>query len=163
MSKKKKTTTNNKQKNEQKNEQLKELEDVIYTYQDEELLSYFTESFKHGKEKEHYKKYKALLYNLDIECLEFAVTRFSNIDDSRDPSRRNLIAIIPLFLAFLTVVYSVNENKWVGFGFVTIAILIAIALLDTDRKKRKASGYMLKTFEQVKARKEKLEERNISE
>ncbi|KIL26814.1 hypothetical protein B4133_1304 [Bacillus altitudinis] len=37
----------------------------------------------------------------------------------------------------------------------TVSVLIVLWFLDKDRKDRIVTGYMLKTFEQVKARKEK--------
>ncbi|MBU8576990.1 hypothetical protein [Bacillus pumilus] len=158
MSKKKKTTTNNKQKNKQKNEQLKELEDVIYTYPEKDLVSYFKKIFIYGNTKEHYQKNLALLRNLDMDSIDFAIARFYHLDNSLDPVRRNLMAVIPLFVAYLTAVFNVNVIKILGFLFVTISVLIVLILLNKDRKNRIITGYMLKTFEQVKARKEKDEE-----
>ncbi|MFS0655698.1 hypothetical protein [Bacillus sp. 179-C3.3 HS] len=158
MSKKKKTTTNNKQKN----EQLKELEDVIYTYQEKDLISYFKKIFIYGNKKEHYQKNLSLLRSLDMDSIDFAIARFTHMDNSLDPVRRNLMAVIPLFVAYLTAVINVNVIKWLGFLFVTISVLVVLMQLNKDRKNRIITGYMLKTFEQVKARKEKLEE-NISE
>lgn len=159
MSKKKKTTTNNKQKserkNEQKNEQLKELEDVIYTYPEKDLIAYFKEIFIFGKKKEHYQRNLSLLHSLDIDSIDFAIARFYHMDNSLDPVRRNLMAVIPLFVAYLTIAFNVNVIKWIGFGFVTISVLAVLRQLDKDRKNRIVTGYMLKTFEQVKARKEK--------
>ncbi|MGG1696926.1 hypothetical protein [Bacillus zhangzhouensis] len=163
MGKKKKRAIKNKRQNEKikkldnenHTKKLNELEDVIYTYRDKELLAYFLKEFKYGQEKNYYKKNVILLYNLEIECLEFAIARFSHMDNSLDPVRRNLMAILPLFAAFLTVAFNVNENKWSGFIFVTVSVLIVLWFLDKDRKDRIVTGYMLKTFEQVKARKEK--------
>ncbi|PNU21963.1 hypothetical protein [Bacillus safensis] len=163
MSKKKKYEINNKRKNmkikkldsEIYSKKLKELEDVIYTYRDKDLLAYFIKEFIYGHKKEHYKKSIATLYDLDIECLEFAIVRFSHIDNSLDPNRRNLMAILPLFLAFLTTTFNLIEEKWFGFVYVTVSSLVVMWFLNKDRKDRVVTGYMLKTFEQIKVRKEK--------
>ncbi|MGM0817044.1 MAG: hypothetical protein ACQEUO_16270 [Bacillota bacterium] len=143
------------EKNTTKIEKLKEFENVIYSYSEKETLSYFKEIFIFGKKKDHYKKNLSLLYSLDIDCLEFAIARFSYMDNRLDPTRRNLMAIIPLFLAFLTITFDVIEPKWLGFVFVTLSILLIMWFLEKDRLDRIVSGSMLKTFEQVHARKQK--------
>ncbi|MFP7236201.1 hypothetical protein [Bacillus altitudinis] len=144
-------------KNKTKIKKLKEFESVIYSSSEKETLSYFKEIFIFGKKKDHYKKNLSLLYSLDIDCLEFAIARFSYMDNRLDPNRRNLMAIIPLFLAFLTITFDVIESKWLGFVFVTLSILLIMWLLEKDRLDRIVSGSMLKTFEQVYARKQKAE------
>ncbi|WP_456265328.1 MULTISPECIES: hypothetical protein [unclassified Bacillus (in: firmicutes)] len=144
--------------NEIYSKKLIELEEVIYTYPEKKLLPYFLEEFKHGKNKEYYKKSIATLHDLDIECIEFAISRFSYIDNNKDPNRRYLPVIIPLFGTFLSLQLEVIQITLLGFIIVTGSILWLLKILDQDRKDRSIASSMLKTFEQVHARKQKEKE-----
>ncbi|MFV5960557.1 hypothetical protein [Bacillus sp. AK25] len=151
MSEKKNVETNT----ETKNEKLLELENVIYTYPEKELLPYFFEEFKHGKNKDHYKDSIENLHDLDIECIEFAISRFSYIDNNKDPNRRYLPIIVPLFIAYLSFQYKLIPNKLIWSLFVAVSILWLMRELNKDRKDRSIASSMLKTFEQVHTRKQK--------
>ncbi|MBQ4843404.1 hypothetical protein IHP27_00300 [Bacillus safensis] len=151
MSKKKNVETNT----ETKNEKLLELENVIYTYPEKELLPYFLEEFKHGKNKDHYKGSIKNLHDLDIECIEFAISRFSYIDNNKDPNRRYLPIIVPLFIAYLSFQDKLIPNKLIWSLFVAVSILWLMKELNKDRKDRSIASSMLKTFEQVHTRKQK--------
>lgn len=131
---------------------LMELEDVIYTYREKELLTYFLDEFKYGKKKDCYKKSVSLLYDLNIECLEFAISRFHNIDVVRDPARF-FTFITPFITAYITTAFKIYEDTRV-FTVVWAGALIPVVMsLYKIRKDRIISGTMLKTFEQVHARK----------
>ncbi|KML17543.1 hypothetical protein LC035_06645 [Bacillus stratosphericus] len=150
LSKKKKSATNIKQNN----KRLKELEDVIYTYRAKDLLAYFLEEFRYGKKKNQYKRSVSLLYDLDIECLEFAISRFHNIDNERDPARY-FAFLTPFITVYITTAFKIYEDTWVLTVVWAVALIIVMRSLNKSRKDRIISGTMLKTFEQVKARKEK--------
>ncbi|PRS65273.1 hypothetical protein [Bacillus pumilus] len=165
MGKKKKRTNKNKIRSEKTkkidneiySEKLMELEDAIYTYRTKDLLAYFFQEFKYGQEKNHYKKNVLLLYDLDIECLEFAISRFWHIDNARDPAKY-LAFITPFITAYITTSLKIYENTWT-FSFVwLVSLLVVTKVLDNSRRDRSVAGTMLKTFEQVHARKQKEKE-----
>ncbi|MED1533929.1 hypothetical protein P4U47_18575 [Bacillus altitudinis] len=168
MRKKKKHFNKNKsqkekdKENEKKIRKLKllELKTVIYTYDKNKLLNYFWEEFKYGQGMDHYETSVSLIYNLDIECIEFAIARFTQIDNNLDPDRRYLNVIMPLFAAFLIILSDFGEEifKYVGLCTTIISIFAVMYTLNKDRKQRGYANTMLKTFEQVHARKQKEKE-----
>ena len=165
MGKKKK----NKKKNKIRSEKIKkiddeiyskklmELEDVIYTYSEKELLEYFLKEFIYGQKKEHYKKSVATLYNLDIECLEFAISRFAHIENIRDVSKY-YPAFVPLLAVYLTMGFNVNKSKIIAFIGTAISLILIIRIIIKEKRARIVALSMLKTFEQVHARKQKEKE-----
>ncbi|MBW2730240.1 hypothetical protein KN772_16375 [Bacillus altitudinis] len=134
---------------------LMELEDVIYTYSEKELLEYFLKEFIYGQKKEHYKKSLATLYDLDIECLEYAIYRFSHIDKYKGRNFKNYSIIASLFGTFLMIQYNYQEIKWVGLVIACLAILQFLRILDREKKDRDIADSMLTTFEKIYSRKEK--------
>jgi len=138
---------------------LMELEDVIYTYRNEELLSYFFEEFKQGKAKKDYIKSVSSLSDLNIECLEFAIARFTQIDNNLSPDRRYLNVIMPLFVAFLVMLSRLSEViNFFGILLTGGTLFYFLFFLNKDRKNRGYANAMLITFEQVHARKQKEKE-----
>ncbi|WP_342498066.1 hypothetical protein [Bacillus sp. FSL K6-0923] len=162
MGKKNKRAIKNKRQNEKikkldneiYSKKLIELEDVIYTYSEKELLEYFLKEFIYGQKKEHYKKSVATLYNLDIECLEFAISRFAHIENIRDVSKY-YPAFVPLLAVYLTMAFNVNASKILAFFGTAISLILIIRIIIKEKRARSVAVSMLKTFEQVKARKEK--------
>ncbi|WP_309484972.1 hypothetical protein [Bacillus atrophaeus] len=147
----------NKKKNKTKkknNEELEELENVIYTYPKKELLAFFFEKTKVGHSKNHYKEFQSLLYKLDIECLEFAISRFSHIDIIHDHSKY-VPAFIPLLAAYLTMFFSFFEKHWGGLVYVAGTIIAIVWIVAVERKHRNQAISIMKIFEQIKERKEK--------
>ncbi|MFP3423154.1 hypothetical protein R0K19_27705, partial [Bacillus sp. SIMBA_161] len=74
--------------------------------------------------------------NLDMDAIDFAIARFYHLDNSLVAVRRNLMAVIPVFVAYLTAVFKVNVIKILGFSLVTMSVLIVLILLNKDRKNR---------------------------
>ncbi|MFB7034576.1 hypothetical protein ACFCVS_08600 [Bacillus altitudinis] len=141
--------------NEIYSKKLMELENVIYTYPERELLPYFFKEFEHGKDKEHYKKSIATLYDLDIECLEYAIFRFSHIDNRKERNHKNLSIIGSLIGTLLIIQYQFHEYKWLGVLIAGGSLLWFFNILDQEKNDRDIAGSMLTTFEKIYARKEK--------
>ncbi|MCK8098700.1 hypothetical protein MTN95_04740 [Bacillus sp. 2CMS4F] len=152
MSKKRKRNLNFSKK--VNKEKLKELEEVIYTNSEKDLLAHFLEEFRHGEEMSYYKERQSLIYELDIECLEFAISRLSHIENIKDHSKY-VPAFIPLLAAYLTMFFNFNEQKWMGLVFATVTIICIVYIVAVDRRNRNIAVSVLKTFELIKARKEK--------
>ncbi|WP_430383957.1 hypothetical protein [Bacillus subtilis] len=157
MNKKKNNKKKNKEKKnieEQNNEDLEELENAIYTYHKKELLAFFFEKTRIGHEKKEYKRFQSLLYKLDIECLEFAISRFSHIDIIHDHSKY-VPAFIPLFAAYLTMFFNFYEKHWGALAFAAGTIAAIVWIIAVERKHRNQAISIMKIFEQVKERKVK--------
>lgn len=152
LSKKKKQKSNTGKKINK--EKLKELEEVIYTKSEKELLAYFLEEFRFGKDMNYYKERQSLIYELDIECLEYAISRFSHIENIKDHSKY-VPAFIPLLAVYLTMFFKSNEHKWMGLVFAGVTIICILYIVAVDRRNRNIAVSVLKTFELIKARKEK--------
>ncbi|WP_327997724.1 hypothetical protein NYE36_06220 [Bacillus sp. FSL R5-0593] len=146
---------NKKKDNKKKNKKdLEELENVIYTYPKKELLSFFFEKTRIGHKKEEYQKFQSLIYALDIECLEFAISRFSHIDVIHDHSKY-VPAFIPLFAAYLTMFFNFYEKHWGALAFAAGTIAAIVWIIAVERKHRNQAISIMKIFEQVKERKVK--------
>lgn len=139
---------------EKNNEDLEELENAIYTYHKKELLAFFLEKTRIGHDKEEYKRFQSLLYKLDIECLEFAISRFSHIDIIHDHSKY-VPAFIPLFAAYLTMFFNFYEKHWGALSFAAGTIAAIVWIIAVERKHRNQAISIMKIFEQVKERKVK--------
>lgn len=140
---------------EEKNiEDLEELENAIYTYHKKELLAFFLEKTRIGHDKKEYKRFQSLLYKLDIECLEFAISRFSHIDIIHDHSKY-VPAFIPLFAAYLTMFFNFYEKHWGALAFAAGTIAAIVWIIAVERKHRNQAISIMKIFEQVKERKVK--------
>lgn len=140
--------------NEIYSKKLMELEDVIYTYSEKELLAYFLKEFIYGQKKGHYKKSVATLYNLDIECLEFAISRFAHIENIRDVSKY-YPAFVPLLAVYFTMAFNINTSKILAFIGTAISLIFIIRIIIKEKRARSVAVSMLRTFEQVHARKQK--------
>lgn len=152
---KNKRKDNKKKGNIKKNkEDLEELEKVIYTYPKKELLSFFFEKTRIGHKKEDYQKFQSLIYDLDIECLEFAISRFSHIDVIHDHSKY-VPAFIPLLAAYLTMFFNFYNRHWGGLLYVSSTIIAIVWVVAVERKYRNQAISIMKIFEQIKERKEK--------
>ncbi|WP_411764315.1 hypothetical protein [Bacillus atrophaeus] len=150
-----KMNKNKKNDNKKKNKKdLEELENVIYTYPKKELLAFFFEKLKVGQSKSHYKDFQSLVYELDIECLEFAISRFSHIDIVHDHSKY-VPAFIPLLAAYLTMFFNFYEKHWGALAFAAGTIAAIVWIIAVERKHRNQAISILETFKQIKERKEK--------
>lgn len=136
-----------------------DLEILIYTSSEDDLLSLFQEKLKVGLPLSEYKSFQSLIYDLDIECIEFAIARLSHIDNLYDHSK-HLAILIPILAAYLTMFFNFLNKNVLGIigiictGFSACALLY---IVKKERKKRTQAFSVLKIFEQVKSRKEKVE------
>ncbi|MEM5020378.1 hypothetical protein WKH37_08610 [Bacillus subtilis] len=130
-----------------------DLEILIYTSTEKDLLNFFQEKFGLGNPLSDYKDSQSLIYELDIECLEYAIGRLTTIESKYDHSKF-LPALIPLFAGYLQIYNSIQRSYFALF-YAGITLISIVWIVSIERKKRVKAASVLKLFELIKMRKEK--------
>ncbi|OYN65453.1 hypothetical protein [Bacillus safensis] len=135
-----------------KNENIISLQEIIYEKTEEEMISYFFEEFSIGKKSKDYINLQKKIYDLKIEVLEYAISRFTFIDNTRDHSKY-LPSIIPLLAVYLGMFFTMKNQQWGALLFICIAIVLIVYFIARDRKKRNKAIFVLEIFKQARDRK----------
>ncbi|MDA7028467.1 hypothetical protein PJ311_18170 [Bacillus sp. CLL-7-23] len=129
-----------------------DLEVIIYTSSEKDLLNFFKNKFKFGHPLSEYKAFNSLIYDLDIECIEYAITRLKQIDDGTDYSRFSGV-VIPLVGLFFTVYF--KTSVLISSLFLGAMVIGVLFIVSRGMTKRNNALFILRIFDFVKSRKNK--------
>ncbi|KDE31534.1 MULTISPECIES: hypothetical protein [Bacillus] len=82
------------------------------------------------------------------------ISRFAHIENIRDVSKY-YPAFVPLVAVYFTMEFNVNVSKALALVTTAISLIFIITIVIKGKRARSVAVLMLRTFEQVYARKEK--------